>query len=107
MGDTDSVLITIRPRAGLYGFSLDPGDLGLAATCGATATLFFARYGDLSVGDGSSTYLDRAAYAAALDLWRETRPGVWRVASGSSATGSDAVRGDLNEAGSFVVAPPR
>lgn len=107
VGDSDSVQVTIGPRAGTYGFTLTPEDMILTSTCGATAALFFARYGDLSVADGSSTYLDRAAFAAALDLWLEVSPNRWRVVSGSAGSGSDAVEGAIEQAGSFVVAAPR
>ncbi len=107
LGDQDSVLVTIQPRSAAYGFRLTPDDVTLTDTCGATATLFYGRYGDLSVADGSSTYLDRAAFAAALDLWREITPNKWQVVPGSAATGSDGVVGTLEQPGVFVLAAPR
>ena len=107
LGDSDSVLVTIRPRSGAYGFTISPEGLTLTATCGATAAMFFGKFGDFTVADGSSTYLDRAAYAAALDLWTEIRPERWRVAAGSAVAGGDAVEGAVDQPGAFVLAAPR
>ena len=107
LGQGDSVLVTLRPAAGQYGFTLSPLGLTLTNGCGATAKLSFGRYGDLSVADGSSTYLDRAAYAAALDLWRETGPDRWEVVQGSGPSGNDAVEGTVAGNGSYLLAAPR
>ncbi len=107
LGQGDSVLVTIRPAEGQYGFTSSPLGLTLANGCGATAKLSFGRYGDLSVADGSSTYLGRAAYAAALDLWRETGPGRWEVVQGSRPSGNDSVEGTVAGSGSYLMAAPR
>ena len=107
LGQGDSVLVPIRPTAGQYGFTLSPLGLTLTNGCGATAKLSFSRYGDLSVADGSSTYLDRAAYAAALDLWRETGPERWEVVQGSGPSGNDSVEGAVAGSGSYLLAAPR
>jgi hypothetical protein len=107
LGQGDSVLVTIRPAAGQYGFTLSPLGLTLTNGCGATAKLSFGRYGDLSVADGSSTYLDRAAYAAALDLWQETGPDRWEVVQGSRPSGNDSVEGAVAGSDSYLLAAPR
>lgn len=107
LGPGDSVLVTLRPAAGQYGFTLSPLGLTLTNGCGATAKLSFGRYGDLSVADGSSTYLDRAAYAAALDLWRETGPDRWEIVPGSGPSGNDSVEGTVAGNGSYLLAAPR
>ena len=75
--------------------------------CGATAKFSFGRYADLSVADGSSTYLDRAAYAAALELWRETGPDRWEIVPQSGPSGNDAIEGNMEASGSYVLAAPR
>jgi hypothetical protein len=107
VGDTESVQITISPAAGQYRFSLGPSGLTLRSGCGAQARFSFSRYGDLSVADASSTYLDRAAYAAALDLWREIGLGRWEIVPGSQPSGTDAVEGAMEASGSYVLAAPR
>ena len=107
LSNTDSVQVTATPRTGAYGFTLSPSDLTFTPACRATATHSFGRYGDLSVADGSSTYLDRGAYAAALDLWREITPDRWQVTPGSGPAGTDRLGGDLERPGLFVLAAPR
>jgi hypothetical protein len=107
LGQGDSVLVTIRPEAGQYGFTLSPLGLTLTNGCDATATLSFGRYGDLSVADGSSTYLDRAAYAAALDLWWQTGPDRWEIVQGSGPSGNDSFEGAVAGGASYLLAAPR
>jgi hypothetical protein len=107
VGDTETVQATVRPVTGQYGFSLAPSGLTLRSGCGAAARFSFSRYGDLSVADGSSTYLDRGAYAAALDLWREIGPGRWEVVPGSQPSGTDAVEGAMEASSAYVLAAPR
>ena len=106
LGPVDSVLVTIRPTAEQYGFTLSPLRLTMTTGCGVAAKLSFSRYGDLSVADGSSTYLDRAAYAAALDLWRETGPDRWEVVQGSGPSGN-SLEGAVAGSGSYLLAAPR
>lgn len=103
----DSVMVTLQPSAGRYGFTLSPSSLELTDVCGATAELSFGRYGDLSVADASSTYLDWGAYAAALDLWREVGPDRWSIVPGSEPSGTDAIEGVLEASGRYVLAAPR
>lgn len=107
VGAADSAVVTVRPRQGSYGMTLLPDDLTLTDSCGATATFTFGRYGDLSVADRSSTYLDRAAYAAALNIWREISPTRWQVVPGSGPSGNDAVTGMVQSGGMYVLAAPR
>ncbi len=107
VGAADSASATVRPRPQAYGMALLPDDLTLTDGCGATVTFNFGRYGDLSVADGSSTYLDRAAYAGALNIWREISPTRWQVVPGSAPSGDDAVTGTVQSGGNYVLAAPR
>jgi hypothetical protein len=107
LGEDESVQVTITPATGQYGFTLAPSGLTLRAGCGAAARFSFSRYGDLGVADGSSTYLDRAAYAAALDVWREIGAGSWEIVPGSRPSGTNAVEGAMEAGGSYVLAAPR
>ena len=107
VGAADSALVTVRPRPQGYGATLLPDDLTLTDGCGATVTFTFGRYGDLGVADGSSSYLDRAAYAAALNIWREISPTRWQVVPGSAPSGNDAITGAVLSGGNYVLAAPR
>ncbi len=107
LGQGESASVTAAPTSGLYGFTLSPSSLILTDGCGSTAEFSFGRYADLSVADGSSTYLDRAAYAAALELWRETGPDRWEIVPQSGPSGNDAIEGNMEASGSYVLAAPR
>ena len=91
LGQGELASVTTAPTSGLYGFTLSPSSLILTDGCGSTAKFSFGRYADLSVADGSSTYLDRAAYAAALELWRETGPDRWVIVPQSGPSGNDGM----------------
>ncbi len=107
LGQGESASVTAAPTSGLHGFTLSPSSLILTDGCGSTAEFSFGRYADLSVADGSSTYLDRAAYAAALELWRETGPDRWEIVPQSGPSGNDAIEGNMEASGSYVLAAPR
>ncbi len=107
LGQGESASVTAAPTSGLYGFTLSPSSLVLTDGCGSTAKFSFGRYADLSVADGSSTYLDRAAYAAALEVWRETGPDRWEIVPQSGPSGNDAIEGNMKASGSYVLAAPR
>ncbi len=107
LGQGESASVTAAPTSGLYGFTLSPSSLILTDGCGSTAKFSFGRYADLSVADGSSTYLDRAAYAAALELWRETGPDRWEIVPQSGPSGNDAIEGNMEASGSYVLAAPK
>jgi hypothetical protein len=104
---TDSVLVTVEPRAGGYGFTLSPS--GLVFTLGSTpsVTFSFARYADATVADTVPSFADRAAYLAALDVWQEVTVGRWRVARGSSPGGVDEIGAAVDVPGEFVLAAAR
>jgi hypothetical protein len=104
---TDSVLVTVEPRAGGYGFTLSPS--GLVFTLGNTpsVTFSFARYADASVADTVPSFTDRQAYLAALDVWQEVTVGRWRVARGSSPSGVDEIGAGVDAPGEFVLAAAR
>jgi hypothetical protein len=103
----DSVLLTIQPTAGIYGFTLSPS--GLAFTLGEvpTARVSFAVYGDFTVVDDSPSYESAGQYAAALQFWFEVTPGRWRPVTSSRLSGTDAVEGPIDEPGIYIVAAPR
>jgi hypothetical protein len=93
----DSVLVTVEPLDGGYGFTLSPS--GLVFTLGAvpTALFSFARYADPSVADG--IFPDRQTYLAALDIWSETSPGRWTVARASGSAGADEISAAVDAPG--------
>ncbi len=107
LGPEDSVFVTVSPRTGGYGMTIEP--VGVTFTNGFRPTigLFFARYGDFSVADGSPTYASREAYARALDIWQRVGVDLWSEAPNSRATGSDEVSASPEAAGEFVLAAPR
>lgn len=107
LGPDDEVTVSVTPRSGTYGLTLSPAGLVFTSGFRPTITLFFARYGDFSVADGSATYASRDAYAAALDLWEESGLDRWRVANGSRASGTDEVSAEAQAGGAFVLAAPR
>jgi len=106
VGPTDSVLVTVEPRAGVYGLAIGPSGLTFASGSRPSVLFSFGRYGDLSVADGSS-YTSRDAYANALDIWEEIGFDRWQVASRSSAAGIDAVSASIAAGGEVVLAAPR
>jgi hypothetical protein len=104
---TDSVLVTVDPLPGGYGFTLSPSGLEFTLSSTPTVTFFFARYADLSVADTVPTFADRAAYAAALDVWEEVTVDRWRIARGSSAVGVDEISSAVDAPGQFRLAASR
>jgi hypothetical protein len=104
---TDSLLVTVQPRADGYGFTLSPS--GLVFTLGSTpsVTFSFARYADPSVADTIPSFADRQAYLAALDVWQEATVGRWRIARGSSQSGVDEIAAGIDAPGEFVLAAAR
>lgn len=107
LGASDSVLITVDPRPGSYGFSLSPDNLTFSSNAEPTVTFFFGLYGDASVATSSTTYSAPADYVAALDIWYEATIGLWRVANSSTTVGPDVVSAHLTLSGNYVLAAPR
>lgn len=107
LGADDSVLVTVEPLAGGYGFSLSPDGLTFAAGAQPAALFAFGRYGDASVADGEPSFPDREAYLAALEVWRDVGLDAWSVARGSSAAGVDAMSASLDAAGRYWLAAAR
>lgn len=105
LGLGDSVLATLSPDPGSYGIQVAPQGLRFAALGKPLLTFSYARYGDLSVATGSR-YADPAAYAGALEVWRETSPDRWSSLGGSGTAGND-VKASLSQAGHYLVAAPR
>lgn len=106
LGASDSVLVTLTPDAGDYAFTLGPSGLRFATGARPTATFFYGFYGDVSVASGSR-YPTTGAFTAALNVWQETSLGRWQTASGSSSAGTDAVAGQLEAGGEFLLAARR
>lgn len=107
LSNDDSVLVTVSPRSGEYGFLISPAGLVMSSSASPTVTLSFGVYGDATVGSTSGSYSTSAAYVDALDIWHEQTVDLWRIAGGSGSTGTDAVSARLELAGSFLLAAPR
>jgi hypothetical protein len=103
----DSVLMTVEPATGIYGFTVSPSGLTFTLSQVPTARVSFALYGDFSVVDDSPTYGSAGEYAAALQFWFEVTPGRWRPVTASRLSGADAVDGPIDEVGVYVIAAPR
>lgn len=103
----DSVLVTVQPRAGSYGVTVSAPGADFSAATPPTVRFSYGRYGDFAVIEGSASYDDATAYAAALDVWEEATLDRWAVAAGSGAAGTDAVTGRLDGPGTVLVAAPR
>lgn len=106
LGPNDSVQVTVTARAGGYGVTLGPSALAFAIDATPTVTFAYARYGDVSVADGSA-YESRTAYAAALDVWEEFSPGRWRVARASALQAGDQIGAAIDAPSRVMVAAPR
>ncbi len=105
LGLGDSVLVTLSAEAGRYGIQVTPEGLRFASLGKPLLTFSYARYGDLSVSTGTR-YTDPAAYASALEVWREASPDRWSSIGGSGSAGND-VTASLSQAGHYLVAAPR
>lgn len=103
----DSVLVTVSPRPGGYGFTLSPNGLVFTLASTPSVVVSYGRYADPSVADGVPTYPDRASYLAALEIWEEVTVDRWRVARGSSVTGVDELSAAVDAPGAFLVAARR
>jgi hypothetical protein len=75
--DTCTVLVTVTPLPGLYGFTVGPTHLVFNAAGSPTVSVFYGTYGDLSVHDSSARYPTAADYSAALAVWYERSGGQW------------------------------
>ncbi len=103
----DSVLVSVNPRPGAYGFRLSPAGLAFSESTPPTATFSFARYGDLSVADAEPAFSDRATYAAALDVWEEIALRRWRVATASAGSGVSEISAAVEGGGEYILAAQR
>lgn len=107
LGSNDSVQVTVTPRGGQYGITLSPAGLSFSPNNAPTITFFFATYADLQTLSDSDRYARWLEYVAALELWEEITPDLWRRVSGSTVTASDAATGSVEAPGTYVVAAPR
>lgn len=107
LGSGDSVLVTVQARGGEYGVTVSPSGLEFSGNNPPSVRFRYGRYGDFSVIQGSPTYADPQAYAAALEVWDEATLGRWRMAPGSGPSGTDAVGASLTGPGSVLVAARR
>lgn len=103
---TDSVRVTVVPRAGGYGLTLSPAGLEFTLET-PVVTFFYGRYADPSVADGEPSFPDRASYLAALEVWEEVTIDRWRVARASGPAGVDAIAAAVDAPGELVVAAAR
>jgi hypothetical protein len=106
LGLSDSVLVTASPEPGVYGVRLSPTGLRFASLGRPLLTFSYARYGNLSVASGSTRYPDAAAYARALEVWRESALDRWSSIGGSGTAGTE-LRASLQQAGTYVAAAPK
>ncbi len=106
LGLSDSVLVTVSPEPGVYGVRVGPTGLRFASLGRPLLTFSYARYGNLNVALGSTRYPDAAAYARALEVWRESALDRWTSVGGSGTAGTE-LRASLQEAGTYVAAAPR
>lgn len=106
LGAGDSVLVTVTPLAGGYGFTLAPAGLVFASGAAPTALFSFGRYADAGVADG--IFASRDAFVAALDVWAEVGVERWSVAAGSGSAGIDEIRATVAAPGRYWLAavPP-
>ena len=102
LASTDSVLITVTPLTGEYGFTLSPAGVAFTEGFLPTAVFSFGRYADPSVADG--LFASREGYVAALEVWREVGFDEWAVAAGSGPAGVDEVRASIEAGGRFWLA---
>jgi hypothetical protein len=102
LGADDSVLVTVTPLAGEYGFTVSPSGLVFTDGLAPTAVFSFGRYADPSVADG--LFASREAYVDALDVWAEVGFDAWTVAPGSGPDGVDEVRASVEAAGRYWLA---
>lgn len=105
--DSDSVRVTVDPRAGAYGFTLSPSGLVFSSVDSPTATFSFAVYGDASSGVASPNYANASEFVSALEIWKEISVDEWEISPGSAAAGIDAVSAAVRASGRFLLAAPR
>lgn len=105
--DSDSVLVTVDPRGGAYGFTLSPSGLVFSSIDSPNAAFSFSVYGDASTGAASPSYANAAEFVSALDIWKEISVDEWEISPGSAAAGIDAVSAAVRASGRFVLAAPR
>jgi hypothetical protein len=102
LASDDSVLVTVTPLPGEYGFTLAPSGLVFTSGLAPAAVVSYGRYADPSVADG--LFGSRDAYLNALDIWREVEFDRWAVARGSGPAGVDERQARLDAAGRYWLA---
>jgi hypothetical protein len=102
--DTCTVLVTVSPLPGLYGFTVGPPSLVFNAAGSPTVSVSYGVYGDLSVHDSSARYPSPAAYSAALAIWYETSGGVWDEERNSAHLSATVVASALDLPTTHLVA---
>ncbi|MBI4420509.1 MAG: hypothetical protein HY560_06755 [Gemmatimonadetes bacterium] len=103
----DSVLVSIQPQSGLYGFTLGAGGATFSSAAAPTATFFYGRYGDFTASRTGTRYSSATAYAQALEVWHEEVLDRFNVVAGSGSAGTDALAGSVTSSGTYLVAAPR
>lgn len=105
--DTCTVTVAVTTTPGAFGFTLGPAGLVFRLSSPPTVRISYARYADYAVRDSSGRYADDAAFAAALDIWRERAAGRWSIAGGSAPSGATALAAGLDRPGTYLVAAPK
>jgi hypothetical protein len=112
--DTCTVVISIQPTNGVYGFRLGPSDIVFRSSVPPTVTVHFSRYANFSVRDSSLLYPTDQAFDQALRLWYESTgtpafpsnppPVVWRVSRNSEHITAGMVAGTVDAPGEHLLA---
>ena len=112
--DTCTVVVSIQPTNGVYGFRVGPSDIVFRSSVTPTVTVSYARYANFSVRDSSVLYPTDEAFDQALRLWYQATdpsayPGappteVWLVSRNSAHTGAGLVAGAIDGPGLHLLA---
>ncbi len=103
----DSLMITISPQSGEYGFTVSPPGIIFSSNSTPSVTVFFGAYGDASVGTSSGSYANTTDFLEALDIWREQSVDLWIIERNSASAGTDAWEARVEASGRFLLAAPR
>lgn len=105
--DTCTVVVTVTPTAGVYGFTIGPATLVFSGSNTPTVRLSWGVYGDLSVWSTSPRYASAAAYGQALELWYERTPGAWAETRANTQPAPATNLAGLEQPGPHVLAALR
>ena len=105
--DTCTVVVTITPTPGFYGFTIGPSTLVFRSSNTPTVRFTWGTYGDPSVWSTSPRYASEAAYRLALAVWYEASPGLWHETRSNTQPTATSNLAGLEQPGSHVLAALR